>query len=284
MRPWLLLFVLVMAISPACGGGEEGPTPLPSASPSPAVSPKLTGTPAATPVPSPTASLPPTLEPTLPPTPAPTPPSPPAQVIRKGNTNRKTVALTFDAGSDAGYAAQVLDTLKANGVHASFGMTGVWAERNPELVKRIAGEGHHLINHSYDHQSFTGASSGKPALTQAQRWEEMDKTETIVNQLTGATTKPYFRPPYGDYDDSVNADVGARGYQYNVMWSVDSGGWRGISTAEITQRCLDGAEPGAIVVMHVGAASQDGPALQGVIDGLRAAGYAIGAVPDVLAP
>ncbi len=222
--------------------------------------------------------------PTASPTPAAATPANAARVIRKGNPNRKMVALTFDAGSDAGYTTMILDTLKANGVRASFGMTGVWAERNPDLLKRIVSEGHHLINHSYDHFSFTGSSTKKPPLTQAQRWEEVDKTESIIQGLTGATTLPYFRPPFGDYDDSVNADVGARGYLYSIMWSVDSRGWTGIPVPQITQNVLGGVEPGAIVVMHVGASSQDGPALQGIIDGLRAAGYSMGSVPDVLAP
>src|SRR5437867_9803988 len=102
-------------------------------------------------------------------------------------------------------------------MRGSFGITGRWAEQNPEMLRRIVSEGHSLINHSYDHASFTGLSTGKPPLTQAQRWAELDRTEAIVAQLTGASTKPYFRPPYGDYDASVNADVGAHGYSYNVM-------------------------------------------------------------------
>ncbi len=221
---------------------------------------------------------------TFAPTVAATPAPAAANVIRKGNPTRKTVALTFDAGSDAGYTVPILDTLKANGIHVSFGMTGVWSEHNPDLLKRIVGEGHHLINHSYDHFSFTGSSTKKPPLTQAQRWEEVDKTESIIQGLTGTTTLPYFRPPFGDYDDSVNADVAAHGYQYSIMWSVDSRGWTGIPVPQITQNVLGGVEPGAIVVMHVGASSQDGLALPGIIDGLRAAGYSIGSVPDVLAP
>jgi hypothetical protein len=82
----------------------------------------------------------------------------------------------------------------------------------------------------------------------------------------------------------VNADVGARGYAYNVMWTVDSQGWKGLSAVEITQRCTSLAEPGAVYVFHVGSASQDGPALQGIIDGLRGAGYGLGSVSAVLAP
>src|SRR5207253_21777 len=170
----------------------------------------------------------------LPPTPV--PPTPPAQpvtlppeaspamVIRKGDASRKIVAFSFDAGADAGFAAQILDALAANGIHASFGMTGRWAERNPELLQRMVRDGHHLINHTYDHASMTGAATKTTPLTREQRWEELDRTEAIVGQLTGATTKPYFRPPYGAFDASVNEDVGARGYAYNVLWTVDSRG------------------------------------------------------------
>jgi peptidoglycan/xylan/chitin deacetylase (PgdA/CDA1 family)/LysM repeat protein len=228
----------------------------------------------------------------VPSTPAPTgalgtqPPSGsgPAQVISIGNTSRNAVAFTFDAGSDAGYTTQILDTLQANGIHASFGMTGKFAQQNPQLVQRMVNEGHTLINHTYDHASWTGASTRAAPLTQQQRWDELDQTESIIKQLTGATTLPYFRPPYGDYDQSVLNDVGARGYVYSVMWTVDSRGWTGIPAPQITQRCLDNAKPGAIYIFHVGSASHDGVALQDVIDGLRGKGYAIGDLGSVLAP
>lgn len=226
----------------------------------------------------------PTAGPTAPPVTQPPSGGGPAQVIRTGNASSNTVALTFDAGSDAGYTAMILDTLAANGIRASFGMTGAWAERYPDLLRRIVNEGHTLINHSYTHGSFTGNSTGASAMTQAQRWDELDRTEAKVQELIGATTKPHFRPPFGDYDQSVNDDVGARGYAYNVMWTVDSRGWMGLGAPQITQRCVDLAEPGAIYVFHVGSASEDGPALQGIIDGLRADGYLMGDINDVLAP
>jgi peptidoglycan/xylan/chitin deacetylase (PgdA/CDA1 family) len=63
---------------------------------------------------------------------------------------------------------------------------------------------------------------------------------------------------------------------------VDSLGWKGASTQQIVQRCLDGAVPGAIYLFHVGSASQDGPALQDVIDGLRARGYSFATVAALI--
>lgn len=206
----------------------------------------------------------------------------PAAVARTLPTTERVVALTFDGGADAGYTQMILDTLKRNGIKAAFGITGRWAELYPDLIERIAADGHVLINHSYDHASFTGFSSGQPALTSAQRSEQLSRTESIIWGLTGRSTKPYFRPPYGDYDASVNADVGAQGYRYNVMWTVDSYGWRGWSANEILARVNSLVEPGAIVIFHVGSQSQDGPALQPIIDSLRQKGYSFGSLDQYL--
>jgi peptidoglycan/xylan/chitin deacetylase (PgdA/CDA1 family) len=203
-----------------------------------------------------------------------------ATVLSRGPANTRTVALTFDAGSDRGFAREILDTLANEGVAASFGMTGRWAELNPDLVKRMANEGHDLINHTYDHSSFTGLSTDGKAMPQAQRWSQLDRTEQILAGLTGQSSRPFFRPPYGDYDASVNRDVGARGYAYNVMWTVDSRGWMGLPAQGIVDRCLQMAVPGAIYVFHVGAASADAQALPGIIAGLRAQGYTFARISE----
>ena len=260
----------------ACGGTSK-----PASTTTP--SPRPTATPTLTPTPTPTT--------TLAPTPLPTNTPPPrastagaARVIWHGDPDRRAVTLTFDAGSDTGFAAQILDTLQANGIAAAFGVTGEWAQRNPDLLQRIHHEGHTIINHSYDHASFTGLSTHRRPLTQAQRWYEIDRTETAINDLTGGTTKPYFRPPYGDLDDTVNEDVFAHGYIYNVMWTVDSEGWRGRSADEIVYICLVEVKPGAILIFHVGSASQDANALQRVIDGLRDRGYGFVSLPELIGP
>ena len=206
----------------------------------------------------------------------------PAVVVYRGNPNRLAVALTFDAGADRGYAEYILDVLLYLGVPASFGMTGAWAERNPDLVQRMAAEGHRLMNHTYDHGSFTGLSTRRRPLTAEQRWAQLDRTEQIIYDLTGQSTLPLFRAPYGDTDASVLRDIAARGYAYNVLWTVDSGGWQYLSAGAITQRCLRQAVPGAIYVMHVGVESQDAVALPAIIAGLRDAGYAFETVDQIL--
>ena len=257
----------------ATGPATATPSPSPTSTPSPTPEPTATPSPAATATPQPTATPEPTSTPE--PTATPTTPPPAADVItiRRADTTEKIVALTFDAGSDRGYAAEILDTLKANGIHATFGMTGVWAEQNPDLVRRMADEGHQLINHTWDHASWTGYSTGKPPISAAERASELTRTEAAVQEIAGYDMRPYFRPTYGDYDDSVLADLLVNGYTVNVMWTVDSLGWNGLSAPEIVRRTVDGAVPGAIHLFHVGAASADAQALPEIISQLRDAGY-----------
>ncbi len=206
-----------------------------------------------------------------------------ARVVSRGDTSRRAVALTFDAGSDPGFTGEILDVLQREHVRATFSVTGLWAERNRDLLLAIAAQGHVIINHSYDHASFTGYSSQKPALTAEERALELSRTETTIYHLAQRSTRPYFRPPYGDLDAGVARDVAADGYSTIVMWTVDTLGWNHASADAIVDRSLAGAEPGAIYVMHVGAESQDAAALPRIIDGLRAQGYAFATIDEIIA-
>jgi peptidoglycan/xylan/chitin deacetylase (PgdA/CDA1 family) len=202
--------------------------------------------------------------------------------IRNFNTSEKVIVLTFDAGSDRGYAEQILNTLKQKNVKATFGMTGVWAQANPDLMRRIVNDGHDVMNHSWDHPSFTGASTNQGPISSAQRASQLKRTEDLVLAQTGFQMKPLFRPPYGDYDNSVLADLAKNGYTYNIMWTVDTLGWQGLTAAQINQRVFNGATPGGNILMHVGAQSQDGPALPAMIDGLRSRGYRFATVREMV--
>ena len=322
LRSVLLLILVAMTflIVSACSGPEESDAPSPTAPNATATSPSASTAPASPPTdthqptaeptatqttpPTPTATstasatpttqpintLTPTPEPTV--TPTPEPPTPTAVstkpveqafiTIRTADTDALIVALTFDAGADRGYAADILDILQAEGVVATFGMTANWAEDNPDLILRMVNEGHTLINHTETHRSWTGRSTGAAPLTSAERAEELRATEAVVDAIAGYDMRPYFRPPYGDYDDSVVADLQANGYTVNVMWTVDSLGWNGLSASEITARTIDGTVPGAIHLFHVGAASQDAAALPDIIAGLRELGYRFVTVQEMV--
>ena len=196
-------------------------------------------------------------------------------------TGAGVVALTFDAGADRGYAEDILDRLAEEHVVASFGITGNWAKANPDLVRRMAADGHFVFNHTLDHRSFTGVSDSLGGLSATARRGELDQADAIIAPLIGHTTKPFYRLPYGDDDARVAADVAPEGYTRKIGWTVDSEGWRGLALQDIVARCLRLAAPGAVYVLHVGRASQDGPALPEIIAGLRDRGFSFTRVDDV---
>ena len=214
---------------------------------------------------------------------APVAPTPGRSVsIDRGPSECPTVSLTFDAGSDRGYAELILDILRDNGVPASFGMTGVWAQENPDLIARMALEGHEFINHTWNHASFTGNSTRRGPLSVDLRRNQLERTESLISQMTGLSTMPMFRPPYGDLDNGVLRDVADAGYDYTIMWTVDSLGWNKLPARQIIDRCLIRADAGVIYIFHVGIESEDGLALQGIIDGLRQRGLGFVRISDML--
>ena len=204
-----------------------------------------------------------------------------AEVVYIGPRDVKAVALTFDTGVHAGRVPEVLDILKEHGAAATFGITGEWAVTNPDLLKRIVDEGHAMINHSWSHASFTGEDTDTEPLTADQMRDELRRTEEKILEIAGVSTKPYFRPPYGDYDRSVNQVVRAAGYEYNVLWLVDSLGWEGRSTNSIVSVTLANAFNGAIFLYHIDN-TRDAAALEEIIEGLNERGLQMVTIPQLL--
>jgi peptidoglycan/xylan/chitin deacetylase (PgdA/CDA1 family) len=207
----------------------------------------------------------------------------PSREIYRGNTKRKMVALTFDAGSDLGSTHQIIEILEEYGVTASFGLTGLWIDEYPDYAAWIAADGHQIINHTIRHPSYTGVSDPSGPLSPAKRISQLVGNEAKIRSIGGKTSKPYWRPPFGDRDASVLRDVGAAGYSRTVLWTIDTMGWDGATADQIYQRVVGGAGNGVIVLMHVGAASQDAAALERIIQTLRKQGYAFGTVAQVIA-
>lgn len=189
----------------------------------------------------------------------------PGVEIDRANTGRPEVALTFDAGSDWRPAKKILDTLHSEGVKSTFFLTGEWVKQNPKTTSRITDEGHELGNHSWSHTAFT-------ELSEPDIMDELDRTEAIIRETTGKSSKPYFRPPLGARDDRVRRIVGENGY-LSIYWSIDSldSVRKGITAQEIEDRVLEKVAPGTIVLMHCGSqATAD--ALPNILAGLKERG------------
>jgi peptidoglycan/xylan/chitin deacetylase (PgdA/CDA1 family) len=219
------------------------------------------------------------------------PPRPPdpgtglSTIVDRGTNGRLEVALTFDAGADTGYAAEILDLLREEGIKATFGMTGVWAQANPELVRRMVAEGHQLINHTWDHSSLTGANTQMSPMTPEQVTQQLADTEAVVRDLTGYEMRPYFRPPYGDYDAASLGYIYDNGYSETIWWTCDTRGWAGWGAQQIVDYCTTNIAEDEILLLHVGAAAVgDFEALPGLIQFFRDSGYRFVTIEQMLQP
>lgn len=187
--------------------------------------------------------------------------------VARGDPDSRKIALTFDAGADSAPASDILDTLAKHEVHATFFLTGKWIERNPELTRRIAAEGHEIGNHTYSHRCLTELSAEDIA-------NEAEKTEQLALKLTDRTTKPLLRVPMGSRDDRVLQILKDLGYR-SVYWDIDS--WDAISrkrmtSAKIEERVLGMIRNGSIVLMHCGS-RPTADALDSMLQKLIAQGY-----------
>lgn len=202
----------------------------------------------------------------------PTPFTPPIFIktpkeITKGDKTGKKVIFTFDGGAGTQSVKAILDTLAKHDLKSSFFLTGQWAIKNSSLVEEIANDGHEIFNHTYTHSHLT-------QITSEEIIQELQKTEDVILKLTGKTTKPYFRPPYGDRDTRVLQVAATKGYQ-SIFWTVDALDWKeGIGAQEVLQRIFAGLKPGTIYLMHIGD-TITGQILDEVLSAIKEQGFAI---------
>lgn len=181
----------------------------------------------------------------------PVPPAAPVRVAReeeiiKGNITKKQVIFTFDGGAGAHSGDQILDIFKKYQMKSTFFLTGEFVEKNPDLVKKIIRDGHEIFNHTYSHPYLTQVSDEEIR-------QQLKKMEGLLRGL-GASSRPFFRAPFGDRDDRVRKIAFQEGYQ-SVYWTVDAHDWEeslGISGTEVENRILANLEPGTIYLMHIG--------------------------------
>lgn len=161
------------------------------------------------------------------------------------DTDKKQVALSFDAAWGNEDTQQILDVLKDNEVRATFFMTGSWVESYPDDVKRIQSAGHDLGNHSESHKEMS-------KLTTEERKEELMKVHNKVKELTGVEMN-LFRPPYSDYNNDVILDAASCGY-YTIQWNVDSLDWKDYGAESIVSTVCNNESlcNGAIILCHNG--------------------------------
>jgi peptidoglycan/xylan/chitin deacetylase (PgdA/CDA1 family) len=201
----------------------------------------------------------------------------------------KSIVLTFDDGPDSTNTAKVLDTLKSNGLKATFfintiNFTDVNTDANAQnLVRRIVNEGHTLANHSVHHPDLAGLSA-------AQIETEIAGVENTVANVLGPRRLTLFRAPYGSPFDP-NGDTSQLGkvapvvgrHAVHIGWNITP---QDFNCGDAT--CVFNNVKNELVAGHYGVIllhcvqPQTAAALQNIINYARANGYTFRSVEDAV--
>ena len=197
-----------------------------------------------------------TLLPTFSPGPSATPAGgAPAALVSHGPRSSGKIALTFDMGGRLDPASAIVAWLVDHDVAVTLFPTGKAGTTTTEGLTALQLAAAHpelfdVGNHSWDHPDFRD-------LTAVQVAEQLLSAENALAPIIGASTKPWFRPPYGGWNDRVLNRVGAAGWAEVVLWDVDTIDWRpvadgGPTAADIVAKIEASARGGSIVLMHLG--------------------------------
>ena len=163
-----------------------------------------------------------------------------------GDTAEKVLYLTFDAGYENGCTAKILDVLKAHNVPAAFFLVGNYMEKNADLVRRMAQEGHTVGNHTMHHPDMSKIAD--PAAFQ----KELADLEALYGQITGQQMPKYYRPPQGTYSEANLKMAKELGYK-TVFWSLAYVDWNNDSQPTKEQafsKLLPRIHNGAVILLH----------------------------------
>lgn len=163
-----------------------------------------------------------------------------------GPAQEKVIYLTFDAGYENGNTPAILDALKKHRATATFFLVGNYLETSPELVKRMAAEGHTVGNHTFHHPDMSKIST-KEAFQ-----KELTDLEALYKETTGQEMKKFYRPPQGKYSESNLQMADEMGY-HTFFWSLAYVDWyedKQPSREEAFQKLLGRIHPGAVVLLH----------------------------------
>lgn len=189
-------------------------------------------------------------------------------------TEQKVVALTFDHSWGNKFTPSILDTLQQNNIKVTFFIMGPWAQKYPEVAKRMVTDGHEIASHGYRHENYGDMSPD---------WvrEDIQKSHNLIKEVTGVDAT-LIRPPNGHYSQQSLKVADELGYK-TIIWNVDSLDWKNPGRDVIIERVMKRVKPGAIILMHASDTPvQTADALPILLQKIKAEGYEIVPVGELL--
>ena len=161
------------------------------------------------------------------------------------NPTPKQIALTFDDGPNGEYTLEILEILKIYNTKAAFFFPAKNIERAQKIALMVKEQGHIIGNHTYDHPHLNSLNKEKIL-------EQIEKSEKVFKEILDIKPR-YFRPPYGEYNKTVEKIIRKKGYRL-VLWDMDcfSMDWLDRPSKTIADISTQRAKDGSIILLHDG--------------------------------
>lgn len=160
--------------------------------------------------------------------------------------NEKVIYLTFDCGYENGNIERILDTMKAHNVKGAFFVLGNLITSRPELVTRMADEGHLVCNHTYSHRDMTKTESKEDFE------KELNRLNDTAKEYCNITLAPFYRPPQGRFNLENIKWANELGYK-SIFWSCAYDDWdnnRQMSRERALEKLYSRVHCGEILLLH----------------------------------
>ncbi|HEU4965089.1 MAG TPA: polysaccharide deacetylase family protein, partial [Bacilli bacterium] len=161
--------------------------------------------------------------------------------IYRGNPEKKQIALMINVAWGTEFLPDMLDTLDKYHAHATFFLDGDWAMQNKKLAREIVKRGHEIGSHGYKHPDMS--KLGKKA-----QINQINRTNSMIKQAAGVDAN-LFAPPGGAYNGTT-VEVAHSFKMRTILWTLDTLDWRKPPAATITDKVLQKAGNGTLVLMH----------------------------------
>ncbi len=192
-----------------------------------------------------------------------------SSAIYRGNAEKPNISLMINVYWGEEYIPEMLEILAQNNVQATFFIGGSWADKNPDMLRKIAENGHEIANHGYFHKD-------SDKLNFEGNTKEISNAESMIFALCGEKTN-LFAPPSGAYNQTTLESAESLGYQ-TIMWSKDTIDWRDKDEKLIYKRATTNQQNGDLILMHPTKCTKN--ALDDIIKTTKSNGFSLVSVSE----
>jgi peptidoglycan-N-acetylglucosamine deacetylase len=194
--------------------------------------------------------------------------------LTKGNANEPNIALTFNISWGEEKVYDILKQLEQNQVKATFFVSGEWAEKHPDILKKITEGKHEIGMLGYRYKSYLDQE-----INQVRK--DIQYAKEVFGKL-GYKDLELVRAPHGHFNDEVIELAEGLGNKV-IHWNVNPNDWQNPGTQKIVDHVMSNTKNGDIILLHASdSAKQTAESLKVILPGLKNKGFQFVTVSELM--